>query len=606
MKRIKSAYKDLFNILSSTNPFLVPLAFALAILSGVLPPVFVLASERLMTDGLSIARRELAFSAIVPAMVVFIVSAVLPDLLNLLQQVYVEPRTELIFRSAYKGRMLQKLKKLRYEHYENKESREIIDKAYGRAETAALHLFPKYFCNALTATVATAGTLILFLKIRWWFLLTLLAPVVLERVLCFKNSFNIYEEMETYWEKEIQYEKLEKMLCEPKTIRENRLNQSSDFLIRTFQKRLGGRNREYERYYFQNLRHHFTERNISRVGQLINAGLLLWIYQTGELSFPTFVALAGAIFTTLAENLSYYTNIVANMGYHIKAYEYYDKFFSLSEETYGEIKELPNKVSIAFEDVCFTYPGTDRQVLSHMSFEIRAGEKISIVGMNGEGKTTMIKLLLGLFEPDSGRILIGGKPLQAYARESREKIFGTVFQDFTRYSISLRENVGIGDVEQLSDREAVREAMQKGNVLPFLERLPKGEDTMLNRDFKGGVDLSGGQWQRIALARALMGDRPVLILDEPTSQLDPMAESELYSEFAKLAENKTSLFITHRLGSTRITDRILVISEGRVVDTGTHEELLERGGIYADMWKAQKQWYQKKWAQQKREVNSHE
>lgn len=605
MKRIQSAYKDLFTILSSTNPFLVPLAFALAVLSGVLPPVFVLASERLMTDGLSIARGELAFSAIVPTMLIFIVSAVLPDLLNLLQQVYVEPQTELIFRSAYKGRMLQKLKKLRYEHYENKDSREIIDKTYGRAETAALHLFPKYFCNALTATVATAGTLILFLKIRWWFLLTLLAPVVLERVLCFKNSFNIYEEMETYWEKEIQYEKLEKMLCEPKTIRENRLNQSSDFLIRTFQKRLGGRNREYERYYFQNLRHHFAERNISRVGQLINAGLLLWIYQTGELSFPTFVALAGAIFTTLAENLSCYTNIVANMGYHIKAYEYYDRFFNLSEETYGEAKEVPKDCSIAFEDVCFTYPGTDRQVLSHMSFEIRAGEKISVVGMNGEGKTTMVKLLLGLFEPDSGRILIGGKPLQAYAREVREKIFGTVFQDFTRYSISLRENVGIGDVEQLSDREAVREAMQKGKVLPFLERLPKGEDTMLNRDFEGGVDLSGGQWQRIALARALMGDRPVLILDEPTSQLDPMAESELYSEFAKLAENKTSLFITHRLGSTRITERILVISKGQVVDTGTHEELLERGGIYADMWKAQKQWYQKKWVQ-KREVNSHE
>ena len=147
MKRIQSAYKDLFTILSSTNPFLVPLAFVLAVLSGVLTPVFVLASERLMTDGLSIARGELTFSAIVPTMLVFIVSAVLPDLLNLLQQVYVEPQTELISRSAYKGRMLQKLKKLRYEHYENKDSREIIDKTYGRAETAALHLFPKYFCQ---------------------------------------------------------------------------------------------------------------------------------------------------------------------------------------------------------------------------------------------------------------------------------------------------------------------------------------------------------------------------------------------------------------------------------------------------------------------------
>ena len=155
MNRIQSAYKDLFTILSSTNPFLVPLAFALAILSGVLPPVFVLASERLMTDGLSIARGELAFSAIVPTMLIFIVSAVLPDLLNLLQQVYVEPQTELIFRSAYKGRMLQKLKKLRYEHYENKESRDHRQglRPGGNNGPAS---FPKYFCNALTATVATA------------------------------------------------------------------------------------------------------------------------------------------------------------------------------------------------------------------------------------------------------------------------------------------------------------------------------------------------------------------------------------------------------------------------------------------------------------------
>lgn len=195
------------------------------------------------------------------------------------------------------------------------------------------------------------------------------------------------------------------------------------------------------------------------------------------------VALAGAMFTTLAENLSCYTNIVANMGYHIKAYEYYDRFFNLSEETYGEAKEVPKDCFIAFEDVCFTYPGTDRQVLSHMSFEIRAGEKISVVGMNGEGKTTMVKLLLGLFEPDSGRILIGGKPLQAYAREALGKNIRNGFSGLYTVQHFIKGNVGIGDVEQLSDREAVREAMQKGNVLPFLERLPKGEDTMLTRDF---------------------------------------------------------------------------------------------------------------------------
>ena len=189
----------------------------------------------------------------------------------------------------------------------------------------------------------------------------------------------------------------------------------------------------------------------------------------------------------------------------------------------------------------------------------------------------MVKLLLGLFEPDSGRILIGGKPLQAYARDAREKIFGTVFQDFTRYSISLRENVGIGDVEQLSDREAVREAMQKGKVLPFLERLPKGEDTMLNRDFEGGVDLSGGQWQWIALARALMGDRPVLILDEPTSGLDPVSRDELLSILAAYIEDgeHSVLFSTHITEDLeRAADYITYLRYGELVFSGSKEEFV--------------------------------
>jgi ATP-binding cassette subfamily B protein len=201
--------------------------------------------------------------------------------------------------------------------------------------------------------------------------------------------------------------------------------------------------------------------------------------------------------------------------------------------------------------------------------------------------------LLGLFTPDKGEILIGGKKLNEYPLRVRTKIFGTVFQDFPRYSLTIKENIGIGDIDEITNSEKVKAAAAKGKADEFIEEFDNSYDTLLGRDFEGGVDISGGQWQRIAIARAFMGDKPILLLDEPTSQLDPMAEAGLYKEFADMVENKTAIFITHRLGSTMITDRIFVISGGNIKEVGTHDELMKMDGIYSRMFKAQKQWYQK-------------
>jgi len=203
----------------------------------------------------------------------------------------------------------------------------------------------------------------------------------------------------------------------------------------------------------------------------------------------------------------------------------------------------------------------------------------------------MVKLLLGLFKPDSGQILIGGKPLSLYTQAARYRMFGAVFQDFVRYSVSFAENVGVGDVDQIDNDKALGAALRKSKADSFAHDLKNGKETLLGRDFEGGVDLSGGQWQRVAIARAFMGDKPIMILDEPTSQLDPMAESEIYSDFAEMSSGKTTVFITHRLGSTFITDRILVITDGKIAQSGTHDELMSDGGLYADMFNAQKQWY---------------
>lgn len=225
------------------------------------------------------------------------------------------------------------------------------------------------------------------------------------------------------------------------------------------------------------------------------------------------------------------------------------------------------------------------------TFCIKPGERIAIVGKNGEGKTTLIKLLLGLYQPDEGEIRIGGIPLTAYSRTAREKMFVPVFQDFTKYDITLQENIGVGDIANLQDTQRITTALHKAKADSLAAKLPDGMQTLLGRSFVGSVDLSGGQWQQVAIARAFMGDKPIMILDEPTSQLDPMAESEIYADFAAMVQGRTAIFITHRLGATTITDRILVLEQGQISQDGTHAELLQQPGLYAQMFDMQKQWY---------------
>ena len=476
---------------------------------------------------------------------------------------------------------------------ENEQSMEIIDKAYNRAENAARHLFPMYLSFSLASVAATIGTLYLFASVKWWLLLTILIPFAAEAYMRRKFNYNIYTEMEKYWKREREYGKLGNMLRSRDFVRENRIFQMSGYLIDTYRKRLNSRNREYERYYFKHLKRQFTGISLFQLAGLGNAVILLFLFLQGSLTIGLLISLTLLIFTRLSSHLYGCIHIFLWAGFHINTYDFYDKYFALSEDEYGNDDAPPDEFDIEFDDVCFKYPGTEKEILKGLSFTVKNGEKLSIVGQNGEGKTTMVKLLLGLFQPDSGEIRIGGKPLPAYSQAARSRMFGAVFQDFVKYSVTLGENVGVGNVDNLDNREAIDAAMKKAKADSFAGGLDKGMETLLGRDFEGGIDLSGGQWQRIAIARAFMGDKPILILDEPTSQLDPMAESEIYSDFAEMSAGKTAVFITHRLGSTLITDRILVITGGKVAQSGTHEELMASGGLYADMFNAQRQWYEK-------------
>jgi len=604
MKRIFSAYKDLISIIFDEAPVMVVITFACTILSGLLTPLGIYVNQNVFDGGLAVAKNEMAFSEYSVFLVLFVIIAILPSVIEGFIFTYVERRSLLILRTAYKSRMLKKLKTMKYEHFDNETSAEIIDKAYHRAENSARHMWPMYVYWRGSSFIASIGSMAYVFSIRWWLLLTVLIPFIIETYISSRTNYDIYVELEKYWKKERKYSTLGGYLRSRNFSRELKAYGNYDYLIDTYQKRLNERIRDYERYYFKNLRKILLGDNITKIGSIANVIILLVLFVNQQISVGLFITMSGLMFGQIYWSLGSFAGFFKWSGFHINSYEYYDKFFQLSDEPEGTETELPESFDIEFKDVWFRYPGTERDILKGLSLKIHNGEKVSIVGENGEGKSTMIKLLLGLFTPDRGEILIGGKNLKDYPLSVRTKMFGPVFQDFPKYSITLRENIGIGDVDEMENEEKIKQAAVKAKTHGFAEKFEKGYDTLLGRDFESGVDISGGQWQRIAIARAFMGDKPILLLDEPTSQLDPIAEADLYSEFAAMVENRTAIFITHRLGSTMITDRIFVIHDGKIAESGTHEELMQKDGIYSRMFNAQKQWYQRDEKEKEAVVNA--
>jgi ATP-binding cassette, subfamily B, bacterial len=250
----------------------------------------------------------------------------------------------------------------------------------------------------------------------------------------------------------------------------------------------------------------------------------------------------------------------------------------------------PLRHGIHFEEVWFTYPGSDRPALAGVSFTLGAGEKVALVGENGAGKTTITKLLLGLYRPDQGRISVDGVDLCEIDPATVRSATSAVFQQFVRYQLSFAENVGLGAPDRLTDRHGITLAVGQAGAGDIVSELAEGYDAVLGPDV-GGVDLSGGQWQRVALARAFFREAQVLVLDEPTAALDPLAELALFERFAALAAGKSALLVSHRLGMARLADRILVLSDGKVVEAGTHAALVRAGGQYAELFEAQARWY---------------
>ena len=261
---------------------------------------------------------------------------------------------------------------------------------------------------------------------------------------------------------------------------------------------------------------------------------------------------------------------------------------------HGEAKHGPEpQRGIEFKNVSFTYPGSNGKALNKVSFQISPGQSLALVGENGSGKTTLIKLLTRLYDPTEGRIMLDGLDLQEWDVEALRQRIGVIFQDFGRYQFSVGENIGAGDVRYIDDAERWAKAAKTGMAAPFIEEMPDGYQTQLGRWFKGGRELSGGQWQKIALSRAFMrSDADILVLDEPTAAMDASSEAAIFDHFRSESHNKMTILISHRFSTVRAADQIIVIHKGEILERGNHESLLAMNGQYAHLFKLQARAYQ--------------
>jgi ATP-binding cassette, subfamily B, bacterial len=247
---------------------------------------------------------------------------------------------------------------------------------------------------------------------------------------------------------------------------------------------------------------------------------------------------------------------------------------------------------ISFENVTFSYPGSSSAALEEITFTVAPGERIALVGINGAGKSTLVKLLLGLYQPSKGRILVDGCDLRQIDPQNWRSRIAAVFQEYVKYELTARENIGFGDLQRLEDMAAIGSAAARSGADAVVAELPAGYETPLGKTYYvDGQDLSIGQWQKLAIARAYVRDAAVLVLDEPTAALDAKAEAAVYERFRDMAQGRSVLLISHRLGSARLADRLLVLDKGRIVEQGRHRELLAKGGLYAELYSIQAEWY---------------
>lgn len=583
----------------ATSPALTLATLSLRLVRALLPVVMLYVGKLIIDEalrlvglgeGLSGVREWWDSGLLTPLLWLLAIEfglAVLSDVLGRLVSLFDQLLSEL-FTNATSVRLMEHAATLDLEDFEDSELQDRLDRAR-RQTMGRMTLMSQLFGQAQDTVTIIAFAAGLILYAPW---LILLLAVALVPAFLGEAHFNALNySLNFSWtpeRRELEY--IRQTGASVETAKEVKIFGLHDFLI--------GRFRELsDKFYLANrglaIRRAGWGSVLTALGTLgyyVAYAYIAWRTVRGEFTIGDLTFLAGSFrrLRQLLEGLLVGFSQVAGQALYLDdLFSFFEIEPEISSPAAPRPFPSPVREGFVFEGVGFRYPGAERWAVRDLSFTLQAGEVLALVGENGAGKTTLVKLLARLYDPDEGRILLDGHDLREYDLDVLRQNIGVIFQDFVRYHLTAAENIAVGQIEARHDRARIVEAARRSLADDVIAKLPKGYDQVIGKRFKNGVDLSGGEWQKVAIARAYMRDAQLLILDEPTAALDARSEFEVFQRFKELSAGKTAVLISHRFSSVRMADRILVLADGRVEAVGTHGELLAQRGRYAELFELQ-------------------
>jgi len=512
---------------------------------------------------------------------------------------FIKLRLDLKMSEVYRPAIVKKRSRLAYEHIESNETWDLISRV---GEDPSLQM-SKGFNNILDIVEYVVKILSLLLVIAtqvWWVAIVIIAISIPLFTLASKSGKVDYEAFTEAQKHRRRADYLKEVLSSRESVEERALFGYTNSIDKMwFDKFEVARKIE-----FKAMKRNFIRMKsasiITAFLSMCIALVLLSPVSRGKISVGMYMSLVTATFS-LVQQMSWQLSLVMQEYSKNKVYLKDLTVFSSLKEVEGadllpdtSIQKIPFE-TIEFKNVYFSYPGTSRNILNGLSMKLSKDKQYAFVGKNGAGKTTITKLLTGLYDNYQGEILINGKDIRDFTQEELKAYFSVVYQDFAKYQVSIKDNVLLGNCGEIvveNEKNAlVENALDSMEITEVVNNFPKGIETNLGKLTPDGMDLSGGQWQRVAIARSLVSNAPVHILDEPTASLDPISESRVYKLFGKVSKGRSTILITHRLGAARIADEILVVDEGIIIEQGSHDELIQKNGVYAEMFNAQRSWY---------------
>lgn len=584
LKRIALSIKIMFK----TAKWFSALKIIFMLISALSAPFLVYVTEKMITSITNIG--QTSFSLYITAGWVAIFALI--NLWGILQghiSHLIQLKTVIRLKENLLPIIAEKVCRIQYRHFEDPEAKDIFHRLGDSPQDIVLSIFDTTL-NFIRDAISILGIAFLFTRISYWFFIIFLI-ILLPVLWCDYKSTIIIQRMhreQSYADRELGY--FDGLLSNKYALHELKIMNSIKYIQKVWNNKAKIVLNEHMKSTIKSQILMLSSTLFLFVFSALLMGMLLNNVIGRVISIGVFVSLVNSIQSiySISFNLSDSVTSLSRGSYQI---DYFEKFFLMSETVDGTERFTANEYKIIFDHVDFSYPNMEKRALSDITFKINPGEKICIVGRNGAGKSTIIKLLCGLYQPDSGTIQINGLNINDISVDSMKKIRSVVFQDYFKFFSTIRENVSYSDLDQMFDDSAIGKALTRAQAADFIMALPNKLDTHLGNIEDDGVDLSGGQWQKIAIARACFPKSSFIILDEPTASLDPVAESLMYHTFSEVLKDNGYIFISHRLASAKMADRIIVIDDGRIIEDGNHDELMKQQGMYCKMFREQSAWY---------------